>query len=125
MMLVDTDILIDYLRGHTAAVTYMESNVAEISISAVSVAELFQGVREGRERGKLTTMISALVVLPLTGEIAALAGLYRRDYGKRTGCGLADCMIAATAAHHHLELATLNARHFTMLSHTVTPYIKE
>lgn len=123
-MLVDTDILIDYLRDHPEAVSFLESHVAEVSISAVSVAELYQGVREGQERTKLSRMVSALVVLPLTGEIAETAGLYRRDYRDRIGCGLADCMIAATASEHCLDSATLNNKHFKMLKNVITPYTK-
>ena len=123
-MLVDTDILVDYLRGHPKAVSFLERNVGDVSISAVSVAELYQGVREGQERTRLSRMISALVVLPLTQEIAETAGLYRRDHRDRLGCGLADCMIAATASEHRLDLATLNDRHFKMLDNVVIPYSK-
>lgn len=123
-MLVDTDILIDYLRGHPEAGAFLESRFEEVSISAVSVAELYQGVREGRERTLLARMVSALTVLPLTTDIAEKAGLFRRDFRATTGCGLADCLIAATAARHGLELATLNGRHFRMLERVVTPYLK-
>lgn len=123
-MLVDTDILIDYLRDHPEAISFLERNVEDVFISSVSVAELYQGVREGQERTRLSRMISALVVLPLTEEIAETAGLYRRDYRDRFGCGLADCMIAATASEHRLDLATLNTRHFQMLKNVITPYTK-
>ncbi|MDB6070314.1 MAG: PilT protein domain protein [Verrucomicrobiales bacterium] len=123
-MLIDTDILIDYLRGHPSAVEFIERNMDNLVISAVSVAELFQGVREGIERTKLSRMISALTVIPLTQEIAETAGLFRRDYRDSLGCGLADCMIAATAAEHHIGLATLNDRHFRMLISVTKPYSK-
>jgi predicted nucleic acid-binding protein len=123
-MLVDTDVLIDYLRGHPEAGSFLESRLDEVSISAVSVAELYQGVREGRERTLLARMVSALTVLPLTTDIAERAGLFRRDYRATTGCGLADCVIAATAARHGLELATLNGKHFRMLERVLTPYLK-
>ena len=123
-MLVDTDVLIDYLRGHPEAGSFLESRIDEVSISAVSVAELYQGVREGRERTLLARMVSALTVLPLTTDIAERAGLFRRDYRATTGCGLADCVIAATAARHGLELATLNGKHFRMLERVLTPYLK-
>jgi len=123
-MLVDTDILIDYLRDRPEAVDFLEARVNEACVSAVSVAELYQGVREGAERTVLSRMVSALVVLPLTGEIAERAGLYRRDHGGRLGCGLADCMIAATAAEHRMPLATLNQKHFAMLEDVVAPYRK-
>jgi hypothetical protein len=69
-------------------------------------------------------MVSALTVLPLTTDIAERAGLFRRDYRATTGCGLADCVIAATAARHGLELATLNGKHFRMLERVLTPYLK-
>jgi len=123
-MLIDTDILIDYLRGHPSAVSFIEQNIDDLVLSAVSIAELYQGVREGHERTKLSRMISALTVLPLTLEIAETAGLFRRDYRDSIGCGLADCMIAATASEHHLALATLNDKHFRMLSSVTKPYIK-
>jgi predicted nucleic acid-binding protein len=124
-MLVDTDILIDYLRGYPVAIAFLEAHIDEVSISAVSVAELYQGVREGAEHAKLARMISAFVVLPLTQEIAETAGLYRRDFRARSGCGLADCMIAATASGHQMVLVTLNAKHFTMLENVIVPYVKK
>ena len=108
-MLVDTDVLIDYLRSRPEAVRFLEDNVDLISISAVSVAELFQGVREGPERIKFSMMLSALTI---------------RDFRSSSGCGLAECMIAATASFHDLDLVTLNARHFAMLKRVIVPYVK-
>ena len=125
MMLVDTDVLIDFLRGRSEAVLFLRENIDRLSISAVSVAELFQGVRDGEERTRLSTMISAFVVLPLTEEIALAAGLYRRDFKATIGCGLADCMIAATAVHHRSQLVSLNAKHFTMVEDVKIPYRKD
>lgn len=43
--LVDTDVLIDYLRGRAEAVTYLESLEASLLISVITVAELYAGVR--------------------------------------------------------------------------------
>ena len=123
-MLVDTDVLIDYLRGVPEAIDFLERAVDAVSISAVTVAELYQGVREGEERIKLATTLSALTVLPLTEEIAEKAGLYRREYGSGAGCGLANSMIGATANHHNLALVTLNKRHFPMVSGISQPYAK-
>ncbi len=123
-MLLDTDVLIDYLRGNEEAVKFLEENIGSLFISSVTVSELFQGVREGKEMAALSLTISAMTVLPLTSEIAKKAGLFRRDFRNKTCCGLADCMIAATAEHHSLPLATLNKRHFTMLENLVEPYRK-
>ena len=123
-MLADTDLLIDFLRGRAEAASFLEQHIQDLCVSSVTVGELYQGVREGEERIKLASTISAVTILPLTGEIAEKAGLYRRDYRDQLGCGLADCMIAATASHHGLPLATLNGRHFGMLQDVVVPYVK-
>ena len=123
-MLVDTDILIDFLRGRPDAVEFLEEHVDDLCVSVVTLAELYQGVREGGERIKLASTLSAMTILPLTEEIAEKAGLYRRKYRDKTGCGLADCMIAATASHHDMTLATLNAKHFGMLADVLEPYRK-
>jgi predicted nucleic acid-binding protein len=123
--LVDTDVLIDYLRGHAEAVEFVEAHSSDACVSAMNVAELYQGVRNGKERAQLAKTLSALTVLPITPEIAELGGLHSRDFRASHGCGLADCLIAATAELHGLTLVTLNARHFPMLAAFEIPYQKE
>ena len=123
-MLIDTDILIDYLRSKEAAVAFLEAQINHCFVSAMTVAELYQGVREGYERKTLAESVSALSVLPVTEDIAVTAGLLRCDYKNTSGCGLADCIIAATAMSHRLQLVTLNRRHFPMLEDVLTPYEK-
>jgi predicted nucleic acid-binding protein len=121
-LLVDTDVLIEYLRGRPEAAHWLESQEADLSISAISVAELFAGVRGEQEEQMLEEFLLALDVLPATEEVARLAGQYRRDYGASHGTGLADALIAATAAMDGAALATFNRRHYPMLSDLVVPY---
>lgn len=42
-MLVDTDILNDYLRGNRKAERFVEAHIDEIAISSITVGELYQG----------------------------------------------------------------------------------
>jgi len=121
--LFDTDVLIDYLRGHPAAVATVEARIATACLSTMTVAEIYQGIRES-ERPAVSRAISAFTILPISAEIAEMGGLFRRDY-KAQGAGLADCLIAATAEIHGLTLVSLNGRHFPMLTDVETPYIKE
>ncbi|HEY0082080.1 MAG TPA: type II toxin-antitoxin system VapC family toxin [Pyrinomonadaceae bacterium] len=123
-MLIDTDVLIDYLRGRAEAVSYLESLTESLFISAVTVAELYAGVREGAERTALEQFLSVFNVIPVNDVIAANGGLIRRDYGKSHGVGLADAIIASTAENSKAELVTLNKKHFSMLSNVITPYHK-
>ena len=123
-LLIDTDVLIDYLRGQAEAVSYLESLTEPLLISVVTVAELYAGVREGAERTALDEFIRAFEIVAVDKEIAIKGGLYRRDYGKSHNTGLADALIAATAEVRQAELVTLNKKHFPMLASIVVPYQK-
>lgn len=123
-LLIDTDVLIDYLRGRAEAVSYLESLNAPLLISAVTVAELYAGVREGAERVALAEFIRAFQIAAVEQEIASKGGLYRRDYGKSHNTGLADALIAATAEAHQATLVTCNKKHFPMLTNIIVPYQK-
>jgi predicted nucleic acid-binding protein len=124
-ILIDTDILIDYLRGRADAVSFVEDRYAGAHISSINIAELYQGVRAGIEQVKLAKTLSSFTCLPITSETAELAGLYSRDFRPSHGCGLADCLVAATANIHGLTLATLNSKHFPMLESVLVPYQKK
>lgn len=122
--LIDTDVIIDYLRGQADAVLYIESLTNPLLISAIAVAELYSGVREGQERKALDTFIAAFELVQVNEDIAVKGGLYRRDYGKSHNVGLADALIAATAETKGATLVTLNKKHFPMLASVAIPYTK-
>jgi predicted nucleic acid-binding protein len=124
-LLVDTDILIDYFRGKPDAISFIEQDPEALLVSAMSVAELFGGVREGRERTALEKFVETFEVVPLDAEIAAKGGLYRRDFGRTHGTGLVDALIAATAEVRQVQLVTLNRKHFPMLANVLVPYQKK
>lgn len=121
-ILVDTDILIDFLRGTRRATDFVGNEALPLTISAITAAELYAGIRDGTERTALERMLLASDVLPIDSDVAKLGGLYRRDFGKSHGVGLPDALIAATASIHNLALATLNRKHYPMLENVVTPY---
>jgi len=53
-----------------------------------------------------------------------LIDIYRRDYGKSHGVGIADAIIAALAKDLNAKLATLNKKHYPMLQAIEVPYHK-
>jgi len=124
-MLVDTDILIDYLKEYPEAVDFIEANIDQIMISSITVAELFQGVRDGNDSGALDDFLSAVRVLDVNLAIGKTGGLFRRQYKLSHNSGLADCLIAATANEHRIPLKSLNTKHFPMLADVEAPYTKE
>ncbi|MFO1430234.1 MAG: type II toxin-antitoxin system VapC family toxin [Candidatus Competibacteraceae bacterium] len=123
-LLIDTDVLIDYLRDYPDAITYVESRQEQFLISVVTVAELYAGVREGEERTRLDGFLRAFEIIPLDLRLAVQGGLYRRDYSKSHNAGLADALIAATATQRQVPLVTLDRKHFPMLQDVIVPYYK-
>ena len=121
-LLVDTDVLIEYLRGRGEAVEYLESLSSDLYLSVISVAELSVGARGDEEVRSLTQFLLAFTVLPVTEKVARLGGLYRRDFRPSHGTGLADALIAATAIENGANLVTFNRRHFPMVSRITVPY---
>jgi predicted nucleic acid-binding protein len=123
---IDTDILIDYLRGiqHSTDFLAQATKNSLCVLSTITVAELYSGVREGKERPILDEFIKEFQIISLNEEIAQRGGLYKRDYGKSHGVGLADALIAATALYCDAHLATLNKKHYPMLKNIRVPYKK-
>jgi predicted nucleic acid-binding protein len=121
LWLVDTNILIDRMRGKAEALRLVEERLGDLATSSLVIAELYQGVRD-HERAALDELRDSLVILDVTTEIAEQGGLYARQFRSSHGAGLIDCLIAATASHYGLQLVSLNSKHFPMLTDVEVPY---
>jgi predicted nucleic acid-binding protein len=123
-ILLDTDILVDFLRGYSKAVAFINAQSARVILSAIVVAELYAGVKGEAEQIVLDNFVSIFRVVPVSAEIAKVGGLYKRDFGKSHGVGLADAILAATAEAENAELKTLNRKHYPMLKGLMPAYTK-
>ena len=123
-ILLDTDVLVDFFRGHSKAVAFVNAHSDRIILSSIVVAELYAGVKGDAEQTALENFVSIFRVVPVKAEIAKTGGLYKRDYGKSHGVGLADAILAATAEAENAELKTLNNKHYPMLKGLRPPYKK-
>ena len=123
-LLLDTDVVIDYSKGQPQAVAFFGTMTDRAVISAVTVAEMFAGVRDGKERDELNRFVAESLVIAVDARIAETGGLFLREYVKTHGVGFADAMIAATALIERTRLVTLNEKHFPMLPDLLVPYKK-
>lgn len=113
-VLIDTDVLIDFLRGKEKAREFMVSLAgdADIICSSITVAEIHAGMKE-QERAKTEELLDSLTIIDVTRQIAEKAGSYRRTI-RSHALELDDCMIAASAYLKGAALATGNAKHYPM-----------
>lgn len=112
--LVDTDVMVDFLRGDSKAVDFIKNAADRVALSVIVCAELYSGARDEKDRHALDGLLEHFSIFPVQADIARDGGLLRKQYGKSHGVGLADALIAATAIHYGLDLKTCNVRHFPM-----------
>ena len=112
-MLVDTDVLIWFLRGRLSARRTIE-DCDSIDLSAVTCMELVQGVRDKEELRllRLTIRRDGWRVLPLTEGISHRATMYIENYASSHGLRLADALIAAAAVEYGAVLMTAKVRRY-------------
>ena len=113
--LVDTDVLIEHLKGNLTVSKFLEKlrDKGELCVSVLSQAEVYAGMRE-EEREITEFLFDTLKSFDVSDEIAKVGGIYRRTYKDSHGTGLIDGMIGATAKTYGLVLVTANASHFPM-----------
>ena len=111
--LVDTDVLIWFLRGQSSAQEAM-AQCRSVELSAVTYMEIVQGVRDKNELRMLrrTIRLSGWRVLPLAEDISHRATMYIEGYALSDGLRVADALIAASAVQSGAALMTANSRHY-------------
>lgn len=115
-MIFDTDVLIWYFRGNEKARKIIHATPA-ISVSAVTLMELIQGMKNKQELTLLNKFITAnqIKVFYINAEINLHAIYLLEEHALPDGLQLADALIAATALHYGDEILTANWKHYRPL----------
>ena len=122
--LVDTSVVIDYLRGHEGAAELLEGEraTAPLHASEITRLEVLAGMRPAEEDAT-RSLLSTLLWHPVDSDVAEEAGaLGRRWLVSNHTIDGADLAIAATAIRTGSRLLTRNVRHFPMFADLRSPY---
>ena len=113
MLIIDTDVLIWYLRGNDKAYKTIEK-LENFSISVVTYMELVQGMRNKKELNSLRQALHSwnATILYISEEISAKAMFAVEQHFLSHSLQLADALIGATAITHGLPVLTGNDKHY-------------
>ena len=115
-MLVDTDVLIWYLKGNENAYQVIE-NSSNFFISVVTYMELVQGMRNKKELNNLRKALHIwnAKILYISEEISVKAMFYVEQHFLSHSMQLADALIGATAIGYGNPVLTGNDKHYKVL----------
>jgi predicted nucleic acid-binding protein len=106
MLLLDTNILIDVLRGESVALAWLEQQ-PKVQISVITWIEVLVGCRDG-ETELVESWLETFPRLPIKDAVARETVRLRQQHGLK----VPDAIILATARCADLTLATRNTRDF-------------
>ncbi len=116
-MLVDTDVMIWFLRGNPHAKRVLGKH-KPYSLSAVTVMEILQGMRNRQELHLWKSFLKqeAIRVFPLDEQISSKAVFWMEEYTLSHKLRMADALIGATAHTYDLSLLTANRADYKFIS---------
>ena len=123
--LLDTSIIIDYLRGRKQVIQNIDDISGELTSSVLCLAELYEGVNRSENKKAVEEAVidffSGLSsVFPVDESVARKFGELRAIL-KKEGNLIADIdiFIAATCVVHNLTLITQNTKDFSRIKELI------
>lgn len=124
-ILLDTDIIIDWLRGREGIAAWLQRRVAtgvELCVTGITVAEIVSGAPEDKQDER-QRQLTAFRYLPLSFDAATMAGQLRREHlSAGRPIALPDLLQAAIALTEGCIVATANTKHFPDVE-TINPRV--
>lgn len=125
MILLDTDVMIDYLRGYEPARDWLESvREQKIGLPGLVAMELLQGSQNARTQNRVEKSLRTFPIFWAEPEQCGRALKNFATYRLRHQLGLLDALIAETAIGQNAELATFNKKHYGVIKELkiIQPY---
>jgi len=126
MIICDTDVMVDILRGHQAALAWLKTiSNEQIALPGIVLMELIQGCRSKSEQQRLQREMRDYPLLWPSKEACNRALKHFAAHYPSHGIGILDAIIAETAAEASFPLYTFNQKHYQPhpILQTIQPYI--
>jgi predicted nucleic acid-binding protein len=113
MIFLDTNILIEYLKGNTRLIEAY--NISELFINDIVLMELYQGARNKSDLNFIVKKIRPFKILKTNDEIIKLATLLIKEYHLSHNMKMMDAIIASSVMIYGMKLMSLNRKDFIYL----------
>ena len=113
--LLDTDILIDWLRGKKSALRFFRETKGVFYYSSITRKELLAGCRDTAEIARIQSLLRTMRIVGIDPIIALKASELVNKYAN-TPLHKSDSLIAATAWVKKLVIVTRNRKHFEFVN---------
>ena len=116
MVLVDTDVVVDCLRGTAPSREWLQRASTEVlGLPGVVAMELLIGCRNRAEIQHLQKFLNTFsIVWPDASEFARAYELLA-EHRLTSGLGIPDCLVAAMALVRKARVYTFNSKHFRVI----------
>lgn len=125
LTIIDSDIVIDALRGVSEALDYIRQLEAQrsVAISAVTEMEVIIGCRSKIELQTTVKFLTRFLTLAIVEDISNLAIDLLKQYNLSHNLFMPDALIAATALFYNAPLSSKNQRDFRFIANlNLLPY---
>ena len=116
MILLDTCIVIDYLKNKPLVVKFIDTvGKQNFVLSTAITIDLYKGVRNRKELITLQKELQQFGIIEIDVQVSKVANKLAETYSLSHQMGLGDTLIAATALIFNLELLTFNLKDFRFI----------
>ena len=112
MLLIDSDILIDFIRGYEPSYSFFKENNGSMFISTLSKFEIIAGAKNQRKIILLEEFLSNFSILMLNNEIVDSGYEIFKSIFLKNNMSYMDALIASTALYFKMPLVSRNKKHY-------------
>lgn len=124
MRFLDTDVIVDAVRGYPPALNWLASLPEQPGLPGFVMMEVVKGCRNAMELRRVERIVSPYSIYwPTPADCQNALGFLSQLHFSHS-LGLVDALIAATAIGQEATLCTFNVKHFAAVPGLVTeqPY---
>jgi len=116
MIVLDTNVLIEILKGNKATIQKIQALNKVYVISSISVMELYYGAINKAEINKLEKFVSLFKIEHLNKEVSIKSTMLIKKYAKSHSLDIPDSLIASTALILGCGIFTYNVKDFKYIN---------